>query len=87
MTDLRAGRLRFVGDPAAHLRVAEDYLRVLRFFRFFARYGRAEPDAATLVALRDGVPHLARHFRPNVYGRNFDPHPGRAGPFGGIRLH
>ena len=43
--DLRAGRLRFVGDPAA--RVAEDYLRVLRFFRFFARYGGAEPDAAT----------------------------------------
>ena len=37
MDDLRAGRLRFVGDPAE--RVAEDYLRVLRFFRFFARYG------------------------------------------------
>jgi poly(A) polymerase/tRNA nucleotidyltransferase (CCA-adding enzyme) len=46
--------LRFVGDPAE--RVAEDYLRVLRFFRFFARFGSVEPDAATLAALRDAVP-------------------------------
>jgi len=54
--DLREGRLRFVGDPAE--RVGEDYLRVLRFFRFFARYGSVEPDAATLTALRDAAPRL-----------------------------
>ena len=41
--DLRAGMLRFVGDPA--LRIAEDDLRILRFFRFHARYGRGAPDA------------------------------------------
>jgi poly(A) polymerase/tRNA nucleotidyltransferase (CCA-adding enzyme) len=57
MSDLQSGRLRFVGDPAA--RVAEDYLRVLRFFRFYARYGRVEPDEATLAALRGAVPRLA----------------------------
>ena len=57
LEDLRAGRLRFVGDPGA--RVAEDYLRVLRFFRFFAHYGGVEPDEATLAALRSGVPRLA----------------------------
>jgi poly(A) polymerase len=56
LADLLAGRLRFVGDPAE--RVAEDYLRILRFFRFFAAYGRVEPDAATLAALRGGVPRL-----------------------------
>jgi poly(A) polymerase len=56
LSDLRAGRLRFVGDPAR--RVAEDYLRVLRFFRFFARYGGVEPDMATLAALRGGAPRL-----------------------------
>jgi poly(A) polymerase/tRNA nucleotidyltransferase (CCA-adding enzyme) len=56
--DLAAGRVRFVGDPV--LRVAEDYLRVLRYFRFVARYGRVEPDSATLAALADGVPGLAR---------------------------
>ncbi len=54
---LRAGRVRFVGEPAA--RIAEDYLRVLRFFRFQARYGRQPPDSATLQALRDGVAGLA----------------------------
>ena len=57
IADLRAGRVRFVGDPAA--RIAEDYLRVLRFFRFFARFARLAPDAATLAALRAGVPGLA----------------------------
>ena len=56
--DLRGGRIRFVGDPAA--RIAEDYLRVLRFFRFQARFGRLAPDEATLVAIRHGVPGLAR---------------------------
>lgn len=51
--DLHAGIVRFVGD--APTRIAEDYLRILRFFRFFARYGRVEPDAATLSALNAGV--------------------------------
>lgn len=56
--DLAAGRVRFVGEPAA--RIAEDYLRILRFFRFQARYGRQEPDAATMAAMRAGVEGLAR---------------------------
>lgn len=56
--DLRAGRLRFVGAPDR--RIAEDYLRILRFFRFQARYGSTEPDTATLAALRDGIPGLGR---------------------------
>ena len=57
IADLRAGRLRFVGDPAA--RVAEDRLRVLRFFRFFARYATEPPDADTERALREAAPHLS----------------------------
>jgi poly(A) polymerase len=56
--DLQAGRVRFVGDPAT--RIAEDYLRILRFFRFQARYGRTEPDQPTIQALRDGIPGLGR---------------------------
>jgi poly(A) polymerase len=56
--DLAAGRVRFVGDPETRLR--EDYLRALRFFRFQARYGRGEPDAAALRAIRAAVPGLAR---------------------------
>jgi poly(A) polymerase len=55
--DLRDGRVRFVGEAAA--RIAEDYLRVLRFFRFFARYGRGAPDGAAVAAIADGVAGLA----------------------------
>ncbi len=56
--DLRAGVVRFVGDPAT--RIAEDYLRILRFFRFHARYAAGPPDAAAVAAIRAGVPGLAR---------------------------
>ncbi|MDB5373868.1 MAG: poly(A) polymerase [Belnapia sp.] len=56
--DLAAGRVRFVGEPA--IRLQEDYLRALRFFRFQARYGRGVPDAAAVAAIRAAVPGLAR---------------------------
>jgi poly(A) polymerase len=56
--DLARGKVRFVGDPAT--RLAEDYLRLLRFFRFQARYGKGAPDAAALAAIRAAIPGLAR---------------------------
>ncbi len=56
--DLAAGRVRFVGEPGA--RIAEDYLRILRYFRFLTRYGEADSDQATLAALKAGIPGLAR---------------------------
>jgi poly(A) polymerase len=56
--DLAQGLVRFVGDPAT--RLAEDYLRLLRFFRFQARYGRGAPDAAALQAIRAAIPGLER---------------------------
>jgi poly(A) polymerase len=56
--DLAAGRVRFVGDPAT--RIAEDFLRVLRFFRFYTRYGSEPPDPATCDGLRGGIPGLPR---------------------------
>ena len=58
IADLRNGRLRFVGDPAT--RIAEDYLRILRYFRILARYGDGASDQATLAAIRAGVPGLAQ---------------------------
>jgi poly(A) polymerase len=48
LADARAGRVIFVGDPST--RIAEDALRILRFFRFQAWYGRGPPDAAALAA-------------------------------------
>jgi poly(A) polymerase len=55
--DLAAGRVRFVGSPGA--RIAEDYLRILRFFRFWARYGAGDPDAETAQALAKAAPELS----------------------------
>lgn len=47
LDDLAAGRVRFIGDPLA--RIAEDHLRILRFFRFLARFGDT-PDPPALAA-------------------------------------
>jgi poly(A) polymerase/tRNA nucleotidyltransferase (CCA-adding enzyme) len=58
VADLAAGRVRFVGDAAA--RVAEDRLRILRFFRFQARYGVGEPDAAAVAAIRAAAGDLSQ---------------------------
>jgi len=48
LADLETRRVRFIGDPLR--RIAEDHLRILRFFRFHARFGAGEPDAPALDA-------------------------------------
>lgn len=53
--DLREGRVRFVGD--AQTRIQEDVLRILRFFRFHAHYGRDAPDRKGLAACK-ALAHL-----------------------------
>ena len=63
LADLAARRLRFVGDPA--LRIAEDYLRILRFFRFHAWYadprgGLDEEGLAACAAGQEGLDELSR---------------------------
>jgi poly(A) polymerase len=61
LTDLAARRVRFIGDPAQ--RIAEDFLRILRFFRFHAWYGEGAPDAAGLhacIGARAGLATLSR---------------------------
>ncbi len=60
LPDLRQGRVRFIGDTAE--RIKEDYLRILRFFRFHAYYGKGAMDAEGLhasVALRSGLDQLS----------------------------
>ena len=54
--DLAAGRVRFVG--AAARRIEEDKLRILRFFRFLARFGRGAPDAEALTACTAAAPGI-----------------------------
>jgi poly(A) polymerase len=62
LADLAARRVRFIGDPGK--RIAEDYLRILRFFRFHAAYGTSDhPDGeglAACIAGRDGLDRLSR---------------------------
>ena len=61
LQDLAAGRVRFIGDAATRIR--EDFLRILRFFRFHAWYGRGPLDDAGLRAVaaeRDGLQRLSR---------------------------
>jgi poly(A) polymerase len=61
VADLNARRVRFIGD--ARKRIDEDYLRILRFFRFHAAYGRGLPDPAGLaacIAARAGLGQLSR---------------------------
>lgn len=49
LADLEARRVRFIGD--AGQRIAEDYLRVLRYFRFYGWYGRGAPDRDAIKAI------------------------------------
>lgn len=49
LADLAAGIVRFIGDAAA--RIAEDHLRILRFFRFHGRYAKGRPDTQAMQAI------------------------------------
>ncbi|GGB05095.1 cytidine(C)-cytidine(C)-adenosine (A)]-adding enzyme [Brucella endophytica] len=61
LKDIEARTLRFIGD--AETRIREDYLRILRFFRFFAWYGSGRPETQGLKAcnrLKDGLTGLSK---------------------------
>jgi poly(A) polymerase len=62
--DILARHVRFIGDARA--RIAEDYLRILRFFRFHAAYGRGDPDRDGLHACILGRAGLTRLSRERV---------------------
>ena len=80
LADLRAGHVRFVGDPAT--RITEDVLRLLRYYRFEARFGAGSGDAAARAAC-----HAAAHLLPTLSAERVaqelirlldTPDPGRA---------
>jgi poly(A) polymerase len=64
LADLAARRVRFIGD--ARTRIEEDYLRILRFFRFHAAYGHGDPDRAGLHACIEGRAGLDQLSRERV---------------------
>lgn len=57
LPDIESRTVRFIGEASE--RIAEDYLRILRYFRFFARYGKGRPDAAALRASAQAKDKLA----------------------------
>ena len=60
LADIASQRVRFIGDPGK--RIAEDYLRILRFFRIHAAFGAGEPDRAgylACIAARAGLEALS----------------------------
>lgn len=67
--DLAEGRVRFIGDAAARIR--EDVLRLLRFFRFHARFAKGEFDADALAACRDCAALLPSLSAERVRGEMF----------------
>jgi poly(A) polymerase len=78
LEDLRSRRVRFIGDPRE--RIAEDHLRILRYYRFQARFG-AELDAAAEEACADMAATLKGLSRERIAGELLallalpDPHP------------
>lgn len=64
VADLEARRVRFIGDPSA--RIAEDHLRILRYFRFLARFGRDNPDPAAYAACRAAANSLMALSRERI---------------------
>ena len=62
--DLLARRVRFIGDPLE--RIAEDHLRILRFFRFHARFGEGEPDRDAITACSERANDLMALSRERI---------------------
>ena len=64
LADLEGRHVRFIGDPLT--RIAEDHLRILRFFRFHARFGQGAPDSAALEACTARVNDLMALSRERI---------------------
>lgn len=64
--DLKKGIVRFIGD--ANKRIQEDYLRLLRYFRFYARFSKYVPDKETVQALTSNKKGLEKISGERIHG-------------------
>jgi poly(A) polymerase len=64
LDDLKSRTVRFIGEPLQ--RIAEDHLRILRYFRFHARYGHGDPDAQALEACTERANDLMALSRERI---------------------
>jgi len=61
LTDLKNGIVKFIGDP--NERIKEDYLRILRYFRFYTQYSKHKHDIATIQSIKknlDGIRKISK---------------------------
>ncbi len=64
LDDIKAHNVRFIGD--ADQRIKEDYLRILRFFRFYARFGKTMPDSQAIAAITANAKSLMALSRERI---------------------
>jgi poly(A) polymerase len=64
LDDLKSRTVRFIGEPLQ--RIAEDHLRILRYFRFHARYGHGDPDPQSLEACTERANDLMALSRERI---------------------
>ena len=64
LEDLQSRTVRFIGEPLQ--RIAEDHLRILRYFRFHARYGHGDPDPRALEACTERANDLMALSRERI---------------------
>ena len=64
LEDLRSRTVRFIGEPLQ--RIAEDHLRILRYFRFHARYGHGDPDPHAIEACTERANDLMALSRERI---------------------
>jgi poly(A) polymerase len=64
LDDLNAGKVRFIGDATA--RIAEDHLRILRYFRFYARFGKSAPNPEAIAACETAAKSLMALSRERI---------------------
>lgn len=64
LNDLKRHKVKFVGD--AEIRIQEDYLRILRFFRFQSLYGKGAPDKKALLACSKFAPKIKTLSRERI---------------------
>lgn len=69
LNDLKSGIVRFIGNPKQ--RIEEDYLRILRFFRFYALFGKNAPDARALQAIAETKEELSRISAERIHAEFF----------------
>jgi poly(A) polymerase len=64
LDDLATRTIRFIGDPSQ--RIAEDHLRILRYFRFLGRFGNSDADPAAVAACRDSAQNMMALSRERI---------------------